>query len=60
MKETNYWQQFLNSGKIEDYLTYKGSFRPAESVTNSVNSGEKRYAGVHRDNRNDIKDGAYR
>lgn len=23
MQTSNYWQQFLNSGKIEDYLNYK-------------------------------------
>lgn len=60
MKEINYWQQFLKSGRIEDYLTYKDTFRQSERVTNSGNSGAESYAGVHRDNGNDIKDGAYR
>lgn len=23
MQTSNYWQQFLNTGKIEDYLNYK-------------------------------------
>lgn len=22
MKEINYWQQFLNTGKVDDYLSY--------------------------------------
>lgn len=60
MKEINYWQQFTNSGRVEDYLSYKDTFRQAEDVTNSVNSGAREHAGVHRDNGNDIKDGAYR
>ena len=23
MKELNYWQQFMSTGKVEDYLAYK-------------------------------------
>lgn len=23
MKEINYWQQFLNTGKVDDYLKYR-------------------------------------
>ena len=60
MKEINYWQQFLKSGSVEDYLSYKDTFRQSEHVTNSVNAGAEGYAGVHRDNGNVIKDGAYR
>jgi len=22
MKESNYWQQFLNTGRVDDYLSY--------------------------------------
>lgn len=60
MNEINYWQQFLNSGSVEDYLHYKDTFRQSEHVTNSGNSGAESHAGVHRDNGNGFKDGAYR
>ncbi len=64
MKETNYWQQFMSTGSIKDYLNYRSegretaSCRPAGPA--SENLGVNSYAGVCRSNRNDFKDGACR
>lgn len=65
MKETNYWQQFMSTGSIKDYLSYRAEDReaaacryPAEPA--SENLGVNSYAGVCRSNRNDFKDGACR
>lgn len=41
MKEINYWEQFLKTGKIEDYLSFKD--RAADSVQNK--SEDRAYAG---------------
>ncbi len=34
MQTSNYWQQFINTGKIEDYLNYK-THSDTEKVTAS-------------------------
>ena len=70
MKEMNYWQQFMSTGSVKDYLNYRmESVQAADSgigadsvVRNStVNGlGENSYAGVCSSNRNDFKDGACR
>ena len=69
MKETNYWQQFMNTGSINDYLNYRMESRDNDnnhmSSGNSVSStvrdlGVNSYAGVCSSNRNNIEDGACR
>lgn len=35
MQTTNYWEQFVNTGKIEDYLSYK-SMLPAGNACNRM------------------------
>ncbi len=68
MKETNYWQQFMSTGSISDYLNYRnecGDTKDDASVTQSVGSmvrdlGVNSYAGVCSSNRNNIEDGACR
>lgn len=30
MKEINYWEQFMATGKIEDFLAYKNAVRNGE------------------------------
>lgn len=71
MKETNYWQQFMSTGSVKDYLNYRmenGQTANAGSDTDSVVSmsstakglGVNSYAGVCSSNRNDFKDGACR
>ncbi len=51
MEETNYWEQFKNTGNIGDYLNYKQK---------EQDMGVHPYAGNSERNRNDIEDGAYR
>ena len=69
MKETNYWQQFMNTGSISDYLNYKNESNGVSS--SSAFSGEwtsgtvkdvgvNSYAGVCSSNGNSFKDGACR
>jgi hypothetical protein len=60
MQTLNYWKQFENTGKIEDYLSYKAS--------DSQQSGERiagcrsdycrqvgSYAGIHTGDGNDFE-----
>ncbi len=51
MEETNYWDQFLNTGNVNDYLNFKQK---------EQGQGDQPYAGNSERNRNDIEDGAYR
>lgn len=55
MKEVNYWQQFLNTGKVEDYLSYKNQKRTEEE-----SRGEHPNAGTLQCYRDDIKSGTFR
>lgn len=36
MKETNYWQQFLTTGKVEDYLCYRAQMEREEQEEGSA------------------------
>lgn len=36
MKEINYWQQFLNTGKVDDYLSYLSHKRTEEPKEEGV------------------------
>ncbi len=36
MKETNYWQQFLHTGKVEDYLKYRGTKQGQTQQSGSI------------------------
>ena len=65
MKETNYWQQFMSTGSIMDYLSYRSeckeevqNHRLAEPASEFL--GVNSYAGVCSSNGNDFKDGACR
>ncbi|MBR1700764.1 MAG: hypothetical protein IJ716_02290 [Lachnospiraceae bacterium] len=66
MRMENYWKQFENSGKIEDYLSYKSMDRDRDKEKNSRRSGgdagcksdyreRSGYAGNHRSDGNDFK-----
>ena len=55
MKNISYWEQFVNSGKVEDYLIFKEATGNKEEQ-----SGDYPYAGIYRVNGNDYKDSAYR
>lgn len=48
MKEINYWEQFMTTGKIEDFLAYKNAVRQEEERGNEQ-SEEQFHAGDYRD-----------
>lgn len=52
MQTLNYWKQFENTGKIEDYLSYKtnDSQRSIE-VAGCKSDYEEHYAGIRTGNR---------
>lgn len=70
MKEINYWQQFMNTGSVDDYLNYRRESSMADSISNVTSDkgassttrdlGVNSYAGVCRSNGNNFKDGACR
>lgn len=45
MKEINYWEQFMATGKIEDFLAYKNVQRQEEEAVRAVK--EDSDAGGH-------------
>ena len=55
MKEISYWDQFMNSGRIEDYLKFK---QQSEEEKNP--KGETISAGFYSRNRDDYQGSAYR
>ena len=56
MKEENYWQQFLNTGRIEDYLFYKQQNKAEEKQKKEEHSD----AGAVQRYRNHIESGTFR
>ena len=56
MKEINYWQQFLNTGKVDDYLSYLAHERTEEQRE----EGEHPDAGTGACYRNNIEGGTFR
>ena len=48
MKEINYWEQFMATGKVEDFLAYKDAARQ-EGQTEAKQSEEYSHAGGYRD-----------
>ncbi len=72
MNAESYWQQFLSSGKVEDYLSYsrmnqedmqagvsRQNFAAAEN-RREQEKGENPYAGSYYSDGNDLKSDAYR
>ena len=55
MKEISYWDQFMNSGKVEDYLKFK-----EQTKDSSSSKGESVSAGFYNRNRDDYQGSAYR
>lgn len=60
MKGLNYWQQFLNTGSVEDYLKFRDIQEKKNIAEESVVMGENPYAGVCKINRDRTEDSAYR
>lgn len=62
MNTESYWQQFTNSGRIEDYLSYSlGRHESgAADLNESESEGENPYAGTGYSDGNDTQSDAYR
>ena len=60
MNEINYWDRFLVTGKVDDFLSYKKAQQDvksgiAESDAKEDKSGGHSHAGVYRDYGNGFK-----
>ncbi len=60
MKEINYWDRFLVTGSVSDFLAYRNALQDTESGnvrgdTEKDRSGGQGHAGVYRDYGNDFK-----
>lgn len=53
MKQINYWEQFMATGKIDDFLAYKNAARDVEQ--DKEEAEEHSHAGDYRDYGNDYK-----
>lgn len=60
MKESNYWQKFLNTGSVEDYLRFRAKSSEDGTAGGCARMGDDPYAGIHKINRDGFKDSAYR
>ncbi|MDE7332330.1 MAG: hypothetical protein K2O16_08795 [Lachnospiraceae bacterium] len=56
MRVINYWEQFLSTGKIDDYLAYREEHTPEPEG----NEGAGQSAGTGQCYRDDFKNGAGR
>ena len=57
MNEINYWDRFMSTGKIDDFLAYRNAMGDAQpsGCENKEASGEHSHAGIHTDYGNDFK-----
>lgn len=60
MKEINYWERFLMTGSVIDFLSYKNAQQDAEnnkavSFDGEDKSGGHSHAGIYRDYGDDFK-----
>lgn len=60
MKEENYWQQFLRTGKVDDYLSYLKQKQTVETAVMQAKEGEHSGAGTMQRYRDDIESGTFR
>lgn len=61
MKKSNYWEQFMQSGRVEDYLhccLNSGGAAQEEAVKNAA-EGEGRHAGLCCSDRDGLKNGSH-
>ena len=49
MKETNYWKQFLSTGKVEDYLCYRAQEEQKEQCDGRKGARDAGLRGSDRD-----------
>lgn len=60
MKEINYWDRFLLTGSVSDFLSYRNALENTEddgiqNDTEKDRAGGQGHAGVYRDYGNDFK-----
>ncbi len=60
MKEINYWERFLTTGSVQDFLSYRNALEEEEQDGRKDSVGENRsggrsHAGIYRDYGNDFK-----
>lgn len=57
MNEINYWEKFMATGKIDDFLAYRNAADNTESrhCEDEEESGEHSHAGIHTDYGNGFK-----
>ena len=57
MNEINYWEKFMATGKIDDFLAYRNAVGDAQPSgrENKEESGEHSHAGIHTDYGNGFK-----
>ncbi len=62
IKESDSWNQFFASGRVEDYLSYVAGYGGADRFGSAKTDwvGDSPHAGVYRGNRNHIETDAYR
>lgn len=53
MKSLNYWQQFVQTGSVEDYLFYARAGEEQEEMQEEA--GARQDAGIHICNRHDFE-----
>ena len=59
MKSWNYWQQFVHTGKVDDYLAYVEKEACRCEDIQKEDSGVRQNAGIYMCNRNDTEADAY-
>ena len=61
MNDLNYWERFLMTGSVQDFLAYKGVLRDDDVASKDSRpdeeegAGEGSHAGIYRDYGNDFK-----
>ena len=60
MKSWNYWQQFMDSGKVEDYLRYvRMEAEGPDGMARRLDAGAGQHEGIHMGDGNGPKSDAY-
>lgn len=55
MKEIDYWEQFVSTGSVKDFLAFKDMERRGVHRAEEKKAGEDSHAGIYRNNGDGIK-----
>lgn len=57
MNEINYWEKFMATGKIDDFLAYRNAADDVrqDGGTDKEEAGEHSHAGIYADHGDDLK-----